>query len=141
MPELGVHVLVKFPVISIKGGTIDIHKSEGELRRCTKLALKKRWYDGLTILDRDGVLHTVRGAKYVRDTGQKAYPGLFASKLVEVELEMEVSERRLSLEDVRQTMRRALSADPGFWESSGRDLSKVLKDLDAAASIDEIWQV
>jgi hypothetical protein len=57
-------------------------------------------------------------------------------------VELEISgEEHLSLEEVRHTMTRALKRAPDFWESSGRDLSEVLSELEGAESIGRIWQV
>jgi hypothetical protein len=131
---------VKFPAIAIKGGTFEFHDSDVSLRRCTKTALKNGWYRGLTILDAAGVLHTVRDARFVRNTGQKTYPGLFASKWIEVEPEIS-GERQLALEEARQLIRRGLTANRAFWESGGYDLAALLREIDRAESIEQIWSV
>src|ERR1022692_4469177 len=111
---------MEFPVISIKGGTLEFYRDYRDVRRCTKVALKKGWFNGLRILDAGGVLHTVKMARFLRKTEQKVHPGWFAPKWIEVELEMS-DERQLGLDEVRSTVSRALKRDPAFWESSGRD--------------------
>jgi hypothetical protein len=131
---------MKFPVIILKGRSLDLIATENKLRRCTKAALKDGWYKNLEILDGDGVLHTVKEARYARDTGQRLFRGLLAPKLIEVELEM-ADERGLSLNEVRERVSRALRVDPDFWESADIDISEVLRGIDEAQSIERIWQI
>jgi len=129
-----------FPVLSIRGDTLEFYRSDSEVRKCTEVALKKGWFNGLRILDAGGVLYTVKAARFLRKTAQKVHPGWFAAKWIEVELEMS-GDRRLSLDEVRSTVSRALKGNPGFWESSGRDLSEVIRGVEEAQSIDRIWQL
>ena len=132
--------MIKFPAIGFKGETVELYDSDASLRRCTKTALKKGWYRGLRILDAAGVLHTVRDATFVRNTGQKTYPGLFASKWIECDPDIS-SEHLLTLDEVRDLVRRAFRSNRGFWESGGYNVSVLLEGIERAESIERIWGI
>ena len=114
---------MEFPVIAIKGSTLDFHRTEDSIGLCTQAAFKGGWFTGLTIVDADGIQYRVTQAKNLRKTGRKLFRGLFAPSLMKVDLDV-VETRRLSLEEVRKTISQALNRDPGFWESSGGSDSK-----------------
>lgn len=75
-------------------------------------------FEGFKILDSAGVLHSLEDATFVRNTGQKTYPGVFAAKLIEVDLRIS-RERQVDLNEVRRIVREALELGRGSWESAG----------------------
>src|SRR5262249_51495290 len=129
-----------FPVMSIRESVFEFHASDARLRRCTKTALKNGWYRGLRILDAGGILHTVKDARFLRNTGQKTYPGLFASKWIEIDLEIS-DERKWGSAEARQIVQCGLSASRRTWESAGYDFPAIFRKVETAQSIKQIWNV
>jgi hypothetical protein len=129
---------MEFPVIVIKGSTLDFHRTEDSLGLCTKAAFKSGWFTGLTIVDANGIQYRVNEAKNLRKTGRRLFRSLFAPSLMKVDLEVSET-RHLSIEEVRNAISAALKRDVGFWESSGLDLSHMLRKICEAKSISEIW--
>jgi hypothetical protein len=138
-PDFDTAVL-KFPAIAFKGGTVELHMSDLSLHRCTKAALKNGWFKGLKIVGADGHLFSVTGAMLVRQTAQKAFPGLFAARLIEVALHLAGS-RQLDVSEVRDIVLRLLNQNRGFWESGGKHLKVTLDSLARTTSIEAIWDV
>jgi hypothetical protein len=132
----------KFPVLTVKDKTVEWVTSEEKLRTATAQALKNGWFNDLLIVDRAGMGYRVERAEFVRKTGKRLFKSLFAPKLIEVQLVFkEGSPFRVSLDDLKRYLTKALNSDPTFWESGGWDLKQIKQQIKQASSVTEVLQV
>jgi hypothetical protein len=103
------------------------------------IATKGRVFNGLRLIDANGIEYRVRSAKYVRDSGRRLFSGWFAPKLVEVHLEIDDG-RQLTVEEVRSALRAAISSGRDFWASSG-ERPEFIARLEHVDSMEELWTV
>ena len=107
---------------------------------CSEGALRGGWYNGLLVIDATGFVFRVDTARLKR-VGKKAWPSLFAPRLIEVELTIGRVEQ-LTTEQVRELISREInSRRESFGSVYGLDLDGLLKEIESAESISEIWDI
>ena len=134
---------MKLPVLAIKGSAIEWFEEPDRLRTCTRRALKPGgWFDGdgPRLFDADGVEYRVRSVRGARDTGRKAFPGLFAPRLVEVDLDVEQVGQR-SMPEIRDAIVNALRCSPEGWDGAEDGIDKILDQLTEAETIRDLQDV
>jgi hypothetical protein len=132
---------VSFPVLLVQGAVLEWSCSAQQIRTCTAAAFKNGWFNGLLIFDSSGRRFRVGSATFLRKTGKRAFRGLFAPELIEVDLLFEGLPEPVPLEKLKVFVKRALRKDLGFWESSGFNIDSLLQSIDKAQDAPSVWKV
>jgi hypothetical protein len=80
-------VNMEFPVVTEKNRIVNVRLDADSLARCTKLGFKKGWFEGLRVIDSNGLETKIQGARDLRYTGQRLFRGWFAPRVYQVTLE------------------------------------------------------
>jgi hypothetical protein len=132
-----------FPLVAIKGDGLEMKMSPVQLRLASPRALRPGgWFDGggPTLLDATGIEYRMRNVRFARRTGRKAFPGLFAPRLIEVDFELERVGAR-SINDVRALLVTTIQSAPSAWDGSEYGVESVLRDVADAQSVEALWSV
>jgi hypothetical protein len=132
---------MNFPVLAVKSSVIEWYDSLTGLRTCTKGALKHNgWFSngGPRIFDAEGMEYRVRSVRNARDTGRKLYRGLFAPKLIEVDLDIEEIAQR-SVPEVRDAIVAAVRHDDEVWSAATGSAEPMVKAINSAPTMQELF--
>jgi len=109
---------LKYPVITVsRPGYIDVQESPESLTTGYARRVRKRWYEGMTIVDRDLERYSVVEARIVGGVGPFWGYSLMYSRRVRLIFDLE-SRGLAALDELRELVCRAMKRDPHLWEST-----------------------
>jgi hypothetical protein len=131
---------MKFPVIVFtKKGHMLSHPNWKHLTTLSHKGWERGGYNGLKIVDSNGLCFTVREAKKV------GYPGLFfgysllKQRGVRVDLAYDSEPRTLPLLELKQMVVASIQSARSFWVAA--DMKQLLRELKAATSHQRIIEL
>jgi hypothetical protein len=84
----------------------------------------------------------VEDAEFVRKTNLRLFRGLFAPRLIEVRLRFKPGwPSPVPFEDLKGYVVKAMSKDPGFWESGGYDVAEITHAIQQAGTPQQVFDV
>lgn len=125
-----------FPVLHIYRGSLSPARSLELLTTTTSVALRKGFFDGLTIVDSLGKEAVVQQAKKLHGVGPFWGFNVFLNRTIRVELSLQETGRILGVEEVRALVLREFQVWHG-WESRG-DFDELKASVENAQSVAEI---
>lgn len=121
----------KFPVIAFSSSDIHLARNRKEIFVCTKTALNNKFYKSMKIVDSDGILYNIEGAKKIRGYGLFGGYNIFLNQKIEVELIIK-SQLEIPLTDFKLLMINKLNKS--FWDAGGND-ELILDKINSLLSI------
>lgn len=125
-----------FPVLCFGQGLVLAQLDPKSLTTATSAALRRRYFNDLTIVDRGGAVHRVRRAEKRRGVGWFWGYNIFLNRRIEVALFQEPTLATWSLEDTRNRVLETLGKWSG-WSASG-DLNDLRRAIEAAPTIRDV---
>lgn len=122
---------LSFPVLAIKNQVVHVYHDDDALSQCSRTALSNGWFKNLILIDAELRRFTVRHATKVGTVGALWGFDVFLNQRLRVSLQLVGLEEKLSLEQVKGMLQRAIDADPGHWESGG-ELNRIREQVDRA---------
>ena len=130
--------IIAFPALrASRDGTLDVVDNEVQLTTCSKLALRKGYFDGLAIYDSAGMKHQVEKATKLHGVGPFWGYDIFLDQRIMVRLLFRDGCKRVSTNDVRQVALRFLRK----WGPSRGDYEELCRSVQEAGSISEILRL
>jgi hypothetical protein len=130
---------VTYPVLVLGHNSNDelkVYRDEAAFHTCSEAALREGWYNGLEVVDSDGSLFRVEAAHF-KGAGKKAWPSLFAPRLVQVDLVIGPREQ-LDLATMKDLVATRIRSNRGSFEAVYVDVDHVLREISGASSAAEI---
>jgi len=116
-----------------------LYREKGFLETCSQEALSNGWYERISLIDEIGTSLKVVEAKFARK-GRKAWPGLFAPRLIEVNLLIQPGPE-LTLEQVKEIVARQILFHRKMFRDTSLNLPEMVAKIRDAASMAQIWSV
>lgn len=138
--------VVTFPVLTFSQNLVMREEAMSQLTRCTRVALKKGFYDGLVLIDCQGQKFDVIGARKIRLLPPKPEFGHILDYVTgnfryEVELLFAPgSPVQVSLEDVKKMIFTSFRKARYSWEAN-IDFNHFHRRVYRAVSLDELFAV
>ena len=136
---------MSFPALTFSSGILGTIQSLEGISRCTALGFKKGFYEDLILVDSASNKFHVIGAKKISNLPLRFKVGdllglLAGNRRWLVEPIFDSSTVRLSIEDVKQLIRRCFADEDDYWEEMG-DFEVFRDKIWAATSIGEIFAI
>lgn len=131
--------VIKFPVLCIHRNYAVVRYSPDELTTTTKYGLKHGEYDGLLIIDCQGIAIKVTGARKLHGAGFLGGFNLFLNQRIKVELKHSGEPFQLRLEEVKERIFESFETWHGWTASENFD--DIKKGVEKASSVEEIFAV
>lgn len=128
-----------FPVLCFYKGTMFTSASLDSLTKSTSAALRGGLFVGLEIVDADGREFIVKGATKLHGIGPFWGFNVFLNQAIRVQLDLEVTGKTLSVDEVRALVRRDFRDWHG-WQSRD-DFGELAKRLQNAKAVSEIMNL
>lgn len=128
------HEELEFPCLAIRGGGISTFP--WKTIASTALALRKGYFDGLTLVDCTGSEFAVISAAKQRGLGRFRGWNLFLNQRIAVRLEVEPTGKRYSVDELRQRVLKDFKRWDG-WAARDRfgELTKMVERATSCAEI------
>lgn len=138
--------VANFPVLTFSQNLVRREESMSDLTKCTRVALKKRFYDGLKLIDSQGLRFDVIGAKKIRLLPPKPQFGHILDYMTgnfryQVELLFAPGTPvHISLEEVKKLIFDSFKKEKYSWQAM-IDFDEFRDKVAAAKSLDELFAV
>jgi hypothetical protein len=133
---------LEYPILFVTSkGFLEAWQDANSAQRCTWLAYRRRYFDGLRVIDASGEMYRATDAKMEDRTGPVWYllrPVI--NPFVQVSLELEPC-GRLSLSELKQFVSEKVESLKGPWRAIGLDPAMIKSRIRAANSIAEVIQI
>jgi hypothetical protein len=133
---------IQFPLLTISGNILDFKRSPNQIGRCTRVALKNRYYDQLRGIDQSGNEYRVVGVTDPKLAKSKKYEFigyLTGNPSYFVSLEWE-KHGKLDLRQVRELLEGNFKVRKYFWNEM-IDFDDFRDAIRSATSIPEIFSI
>jgi hypothetical protein len=125
---------INFPVIAIKGKTLNPLRDIDELSSCNQVAFTNGWFQGLKFVDCLGQVYTIENAtQHEVSILVRLYRFIFNPQF-KVELDISSNVESSSLEEVKKSILGAINSDRYFWEAGG-NFDEIVKSIENEDSI------
>lgn len=117
---------VRFPVIIFSNNRLMYFgRKKDDIETCSKTALKNGFYNGLRIIDADGIGYMITGAGKVGPVGPLWGYNIFLNQKLRVELYVEKASDVVSLDSLKMQILNAVNYNRPFWDSDGTINEKI----------------
>lgn len=127
-------------MLAIENQVVEVYHNDDELTQCSRTALSDGWFKGLTLIDAELRRFTVRDATKIGTIGALWGFDIFLNQRLRVSLQFAGLEEKVSLEQVKGMLQRAIDADPDHWESGG-ELNRLRESIDRANGYLELIEI
>ena len=128
---------IEFPLLCLDDDYVALYESEDILTRGTALALKRNAWTGMRLIDTQGRIHVITGAKKLRGVGLFRGYNIFFNQDIYVTLDYDLNVDHVSFDDVKTEVFRMAKKDH-YLQSRG-DYEELLSDLGKAKTFDELF--
>ena len=138
-------VAMSFPALSFSRGLVLLIDSTDNITRCTKLGLKKGFYQDLVVVDSNSYRFQAVDAREVRRLRFKFSLRGFLSFLdrnpdLEIEIFFESSPAKMSVEEVKKMIFNSFRREKHLWEEMS-DFEEFQNQISAVASLEQIFAI
>ncbi len=130
---------IKFPVLRFSQMLVGVKNKEDDLTTCTKVALKKGFFDDMLIVEASGKAYKVTGAKKLHSVGPFGGYNVFLNQKIKVELLFEGNPFQITADEVKRRVLLSFKKRHG-WSTRG-DFEELQDSIKNAQSILEIIQL
>lgn len=127
------------PILCIRNNTMFTCRSIEDLTTTTSAALRGGLFDGLRVVDSNGVEAVVRSAQKLGGVGLFWGFNVFLNQRIRVALQLEATGKALTVDEVRRIVLRDFRAWHG-WESR-EDFDELKRAVQNASSVAEILRL
>lgn len=127
---------IKFPVLRFSQNLVGVQRAEDELTTCTKVALKKGFFNEMLVLEESGKAYKVKGAKKLHGVGPFWGYNIFLNQMIKVELLFEGNPFQITVDEVKKRVLLSFKRRHG-WSTRG-DFEELRERVKNAKSILEI---
>jgi uncharacterized protein YeeX (DUF496 family) len=125
-----------FPVLAFSKTGVEKVESEERLTTGTLLGFTKGYLHGYDLVDSSGRKLHIRSAREAKDRGWKKAFDFMMNPIIRVELELEVREKMVDLEPLKQQVIKSLRKD---YQAYGDDyVAELIRNVTAAKSTREL---
>jgi len=134
---------IQFPALILGRGLVVVIPSLDVISRCTALGFKKRWYDGLILIDSDARRFNVVRARKLRglpyELTFRDFLGLLdGNPRWQVELVFAPDPPKISFEQIEAIIQESFKRERNFWESMS-DFEEFEGRVAGANSLEQIF--
>ena len=127
---------IKFPVLRFSQNLVGVQRAEDDLTTCTKVALKKGFFNEMLVLEESGKAYKVKGAKKLHGVGPFWGYNIFLNQMIKVELLFEGNPFQITVDEVKKRVLLSFKRRHG-WSTRG-DFEELRERVKNAKSILEI---
>jgi hypothetical protein len=129
---------IKFPAITFaKKNVVAFARDLDDLTICSRRALRRGYYNGLSIIDSSGAHYRVISAREVDTIGFFFGFSLMFGQRLRVDIEIEEPCSSISIDELKKTLIKAINEDRYSWNSGG-DLGRILQKIKESSNHSEI---
>jgi hypothetical protein len=111
---------IQYPIITISGKShIEFIKSDEDLKKCNKRALKNRYYNKLILIDSDSNRYKVQSAEQESTAGILWGFNLLKGQQLKVKLIFDEKVEKIELSELQDLLIKMINKDKYFWDSDG----------------------
>jgi len=130
--------IVRFPVITFSNNRqMYFGRKRDDIEICSKIALKNGFYEGMRIIDADGIEYKIKDAAKVRTVGPLWGYNIFLNQKLRVKLYLGKAGDVVSLDSLKMQILKIMKSDMDFWDSDGM-IEKKINFINNASSYFEI---
>ena len=130
---------IKFPVLRFSQNLVGVERTEDDLTTCTKVALKKGFFDEMLVVEESGKSYKVKGAKKLHGVGPFGGYNIFLNQMIKVELLFEGNPFQINVDEVKRRVLLSFKKRHG-WSTRG-DFEELRERVKNAKGILEIIQL
>jgi len=132
----------KFPIISISTDKSTIRfNNHNDLITCGSLALKRKYYENLKIIDSEGSVFVVQKAEKKKNNGFFWGYDIFLTKNIIVNLYAVKTETIINIEYLKEIVKKLINKEKYFYESSGYSYDEYKDYINKSSTIEEVMLV
>lgn len=118
--------IIRFPVVTFsKNRLMCFGRKRDDIEACSKTALKNGFYEGLRIIDADGVEYNVKDASKVGTIGPLWGYNIFLNQKLRVKIYFDKVGNVVSLDSLKMQISKIMRHDRAFWNSDGMIEEKI----------------
>jgi hypothetical protein len=130
---------IKFPVLRFSQNLVGVKRTEDDLTTCTKVALKKGFFNEMLVVEESGKAYKVNGARKLHGVGPFWGYNIFLNQMIRVELLFQGNPFQITVDEVKKKVLLSFKKRHG-WSTRG-DFEELRESVENAKTILEIIQL